>query len=385
MDRKYIMKRKYIKPFLALCLVSLAAAATYYLIKEDYEEGKIRIGKEILVARDMGSGGGISLPRLCGSRGVLVEGNVFNNNIGIEFTDFVTKERIRISSAPKDRAIGCSPDGRWVLYVDSKTIRYDPSYEYIEGEIGGWMGEVVDLYRYEISTGRRERVATVRNELPDYAISPDGKKILLGLKHSFSNKMAVPEWKGLWLSNEWYTDDIVWFPDSSGVALEEQLPNRICVEFFGKDGWAKCFVLGPEVKSDGIDITMIDRENRIYFTGLADPNQPSRSEFLLYRCKMQEKELSCERMVELDRMIYSKMAFLPDGDMVFFNHEKNCISRFSFKRKKAKCIIDNASMTGISQDGRWLIYDRDKMIRTSDGEFSHWQSDLFVRELNTVQ
>lgn len=365
--------------FLALCLVFLVMAIAYYLVeKEVYEgTGKTKLGKEILVAKDQGRGGQTYPERWCGTRGVLNEGD----NIGIEFIDFVTKERIQISPNPHDTAIGCSPDGRWALYSDSKTKQYDKSYEYIEGVFEGWMGEVADIYRYEISTGKKERVATVRREGAYEAISPDGKEILLGTKHSFSLKVAVPQWKGLWLSNEWIKEDAVWFPDSSGVALWDQLPNRICVEFFGKNGWANCFVLGPEVKGKMSGLT-IDRENTIYFTGLEDTNPTTgRGIYLLYRCRVKNKELFCERIVELDRIIYPGLDFLPDGDIIFEDYEKNCIRRALSGQKKARCIIDNAHLIGVSADGKRLAYERSKIITKLDGEFSHHQYDLFVREL----
>lgn len=366
--------------FPALCMVFLLMAVAYYLIgKKGSEAGKTRIGKEILVAKDQGRGGGTYPESWCGSRGVLNKGDNLNDRLGIEFIDFATKERIQISSNAHDRAVGCSPDGRWALYTDSKNIRYDNSYEYIEGEISGWMGEVVDLYRYEISTGKRERVAMVRNnEVPEDAVSPDGKKIFLGFKHSFSNKVAVPEWKGHWLTNEWYPLSARWFPDSSGIALDENFPPRICVEFFGKGGWAKCFALGPEIKGNEVYMAAIDRENRIYFTA---PDDHDPYPLYLYRCKIKDKELFCERMVELDRIISSQINFLPDGDMIFKDKEKNCISRFSPKHKKARCIIDHASLIGVSRDGKWLAYERGIRITKPDGEFSHWQYDLYAREL----
>jgi hypothetical protein len=376
------MESKYIK-LLSLCLVILAATAVYYLTKEDYEGGKTRIGKEILVAKDQGRGGEFFSIGLCGSRGVLNDGDNLNDNIGIEFIDFATKERIQISSNPGHKAIGCSPDGRWVLYVDAKTMRYDPSYEYIEGEIGGWMGEVIDLYRYEISTGKRERVAMVRNEMPAKAISPDGKKILLGMKHSFSNKVLVPEWKGVWLPREWDMNDIVWFPDSSGVALRYHVPNKICVAFFGKRSWANCFALAPEIK-DNISRLAIDRESRIYFTVFenSDPEYLDKGMDFLYRCSIKDKELFCEKIDEHKDNTYGDIAFLPDGDMVFYNYQENCISRIFSGRGKTRCIIDWVYLKGVSADGRWLAYKRSKAITKLSGEFSRWQYDLYVRELH---
>jgi len=50
----------------------------------------------------------------------------------------------------------------------------------------------------------------------------------------------------------------------------------------------------------------------------------------------------------------------------------------SARFEAARCGI---ALYGVSPDGRWLVFDRSKVIETQNGEFSHWQSDLFVIEL----
>jgi hypothetical protein len=372
--------------FLTLFLVILFPLNGCAGLKQGPEERAIRIKgkKEILVAKDVGRGAGVYTPRWCGNNALLFKGK----NIGIELIDLVSKRRVQISSDPHDTPLNCTPDGKWVLYEDSKSMQEDPAYEYIEGELQGWMGNVVDLYRYEVETGTREKVASVRNELGYDALSPDGKKILLGARHSFSTEVAVPEWTGLWLTNEWIVEDAKWFPDSSGVALWGHNPNRICVEFFGEGGWAKCFLLGPEYR-DNIHMLSIDRENRIYIQVREDPDPAADGRRSLYRCGIRDRKLSCKRMFVHDGFIRD-IWFMPEEGTVFLDtYYVNCIRLFPPGRD-ARCVIgsrygevvyDSVGLDGISSDGRWLVFERSNEITKPDGEFSHWQYDLFVIDL----
>src|SRR3990172_11151683 len=122
---KYVMERKHKKLFfLALCLIFLATAIVYYLFKKDaYEAGKTKLGKEILVMRDVGGGGTIYRPNWCGNNALLFR----KGNIGIELIDFISKKRIKISSDRGDWPLNCTPDGNWAFYYHNSPI-LDPEY-----------------------------------------------------------------------------------------------------------------------------------------------------------------------------------------------------------------------------------------------------------------
>jgi hypothetical protein len=269
----------------------------------------------------------------------------------------------------------------------------DPAYEYEEGAFFGWMGNVLDLYRYEIATGRKEKVAIVRGDAGHNMLSPDGEKVFLGARHSFASEVAAVEWKVLWLTdkwNEWSKWSIgkpVWFPDSSGVVLHRDYPNSICIEFFGREGWAKCFELGSEYEKI-IPYIFVDRNGRIYFS-VNDDNFPQvGSRYFLYRCDIKDRALSCERILDLG--YYIEPNFLHNGGMVFKDQGNGCIRRLPLGQYDSGCILDSRSgevvynyisPAWISPDGRRLAFERGNRMTRPDSDFSYLQRDLFVIEL----
>ena len=345
---------------------------------------KTGFGKERLVIRDIGRGADISLPRWCGNNALLFRGD----NIGIEMIDFAKNKRVQISAGRGDMPLNCSSDGKWALYLDTKTFRTDSGDVSLEDEhVKGHElpGYTLYIYGHETATGKKERVAAVSTEGSYDALSHDGSRILLGPGHDYAMGSQVPEWQGVWFTNDWEPYGAKWFQDSSGVVFSRHNPNRICVEFFGKDGWARCFELGPEYKTNVV-LQTVDGENRIYFTA-GEVNDPAiDGRYFLYRCDIKGRELVCKKILERDRL--HRLSFLPDGDMVFEGDD--CILRLSPGQTHAECVVDkrysygryqNIALYGVSPDGRWLVFDRSKVIETQNGEFSHWQSDLFVIEL----
>lgn len=385
------MRKKAIILLSLVILLSLSGyAGTEHRSKTAGTE--IKGKKEVLVARDIGKGDEASGYMWCGKTGLLYK----TEAIGTELIDIITKKKVLISKNPLDRFLNCTPDGRWVLYTDYSSLREDPAYEYEEGAFFGWMGMVLDIYRYDVVTEKTERIAIVRGDVPAEAISPDGKKIFLGARHSFSGEVTVPEWEGLWLTNEWSEwskwdiGEPKWFTDSSGVVLKRYYPNGICVEIFGEHGWARCFDLVRQYRDDIYGFT-VDRENRFYFiqNEQTDRVYQSRSRHTLYRCNISRNEIFCEKILERNRKISYNYGFLPDGSIVFHDG-RNCIRRAFPGQADAECMVgsryenkvyDSVSFIGISPNGRWLVFERSNMITKSDGKFSHWENDLFAIDL----
>jgi hypothetical protein len=253
---------------------------------------KIEGEEEIFVARDVGRGGGIYSLRWCGSSGLIYR---LEDTAEVDLTDFQTKERTPLSLNRYDTLLNCSPDGKRVLYLDSESVRSDEEIEEPKIELApgvfGWLGHTVDMYMYETATGKRTLVARMRSDTPYDALSPVGSKILLGERHGLAAKMAVPEWKGVWFTKRWKPYKAAWFPDSSGVlTYGEGYSNIICVEFFGKGGWAKCFE--QEYNTEALKT---DREKRVYFLaeeplpGEYPQEQPVSFKHLLNRCSLRAR------------------------------------------------------------------------------------------------
>ena len=351
---------------LALALVFLLANC---VTKAHSEEGAgIKGEKEMLVARDVGSGGEIYATRWCGNSALLFQ----VKNIGIEMIDFTTGQKMQVSEDMWSIPLNCTPDGKWVLYEDIRKK---------------------EVYRYEVSTGKRQKIAVVEEGGWWDAVSPDGKRVFLGPMGDGTTDVPVPEWEHLWFSHGWDAYEAIWFPDSSGVLSFVYSPGDMCVEFFGVDGWAKCFDLEPEDK-DNIGGFFIDEENRIYFTESEVPDPIAGKRYQLYRCSIKGRELSCERVFEDKRKFSTWYVLLPDGGMLFQDDEKDCIRRISSGKMVPGCAIgprygdevyDVSLLFGMSQDGRWLVFKRGNRFEKPDGEFSHWEGDLFVIDLKTTK
>ncbi|MBI5559685.1 MAG: hypothetical protein HY883_00210, partial [Deltaproteobacteria bacterium] len=198
--------------------------------------------KEILVAKDIGGGLPFGVIEWCGNDALLINSDKF----GMEWVD-LKGNRVTVSTKNTDHLIGCTPDGKWVLYADWNSAReykdkQGRTPENIVDEGPGWHGSVNDLYRYEIATGTRQKFAVVRDDSGSL-VSPDGLKVLLGNRHDWDIEMPEPRWEKVWFTNEWLADER-WFADSSGIVAEIWgNGSSLGVEIFGEEGWAKEFSL----------------------------------------------------------------------------------------------------------------------------------------------
>ncbi|MFQ5428073.1 MAG: hypothetical protein ACE5EZ_03735 [Thermodesulfobacteriota bacterium] len=343
-------------------------------VAKDVESPARSVGKkEILVAKDIGRGSGGWPLFWCGSDGVVV----YNKEMGIELIKVPSGKRIKISQSKLEYPFNCSPDGRWVVYMDRASTRQDKTDRVLRAEDLGfepeldvwpsWEGYVANLYRYEVATGKRQRFAVVRSDLPAWeVVSPDGLRAFLGSAHNSSIEMPEPKWEPLWLTHsglnkddwDWGQTDGQWFSDSSGVVMPGD--KRLYVEIFGKGGWAKRFAVKPELK-DSISALSVDKNNGIYFLVSDDvPRQP-RTKHSLYRCKIDDKKLSCKEVFYRNRYIFS-YDILSNGDIIFTESDDNCIRRISAKHRNAECVAGgryNAEVLiiGISPDRKWLAYE----------------------------
>jgi len=338
-------------------------------------ESKPKIGgKGILVARDLGRGSGVLSVFWCGSDAIIV----YNEEMGIELVKVPSGERAKVSPNEHDHPFNCSPDGKWVVYMDRTTTRPDKEGKTIaltfddkpfefDPELDVWPvweGYVADLYRYDVATGKKQRFAVVRSEVPAWeVVSPDGTKAFLGGRHNSSIDMPEPWWEPLWFSADdpkdwdWNQTETRWLKDSSGVVRPGH--NKLYVELFGKGGWAKRLAVRPEAK-DSMFALSVDKNGGIYFLVSEGP-EPQLGRFLMYRCKIEDKELSCQVVLNRNSYIIS-YDILPEGDIIFTESDDNCIRRISPKHIKAECVAGGRYhaeifMIGISPDGKWLAYE----------------------------
>jgi hypothetical protein len=113
----------------------------------------------------------------------------------------------------------------------------------------------LDVYRYEVSTGKVEKFAARRNRPESVdVISPDGTKAFIGGRHKTPFEMPEPKWEMRWLKSEWAHLDPIWLADSSGIVtmiFDERNNVSLGVEIFGENGWSKEFIPGRDLNVKG--------------------------------------------------------------------------------------------------------------------------------------
>ena len=402
------MDKKQKKIFLAACLVFLVAAIVYYLTVgispffkggsggiED-TTGKTKLGKEILVMHDIGGGLPYSL-MWCGNSSFLIYGDEF----GTELVDF-NGNTATVSTDSADYPSGCTPDGEWVIFVSRNSHRIDKGRqiaEDLDDEWTEWQGFVMDLYRYEVATGYRQKFAVVRDFGDSGIVSPDGLKIFLGGRHNSIMEMPDPKWEALWLTDE----DVLphfgtrWFADSSGIAtMKLNATYSLIVEFFGKNGWTKQFDINEKTGLVSAVIDAMGEGNTVYLSAVKSylAGEMGKTKYHFFRCEIKDNDLVCEATGEYDERENTIVSgeVLPNGDFIFNRMgEDNCIRRLKHGRTGVECIVDarygNETyeyiyLIAVSPDGKRMAFRRGKISLKPGGRFYAYQHDLFVREFD---
>ena len=327
---------------------------------------------------------------------------IYGSGIGIEWVDFNGKTKV-VSEDKEDIPRGCTPDGKWVLYEDRDSARVYKDKQGRAPEITiedgpGWYGFIMDVYRYEIETGLRQRFAVVRGDSSPL-VSPDGSKVFLGNIHDSTIEMPEPKWETVWLTNEWLYGPTRWFKDSSGIVTMIWWGNgyNLGVEFFGEDGWAKEFSLKMLESGPGVSVHFeaVDENNVLYFYTVESvaTDGPSRRAYNFFSCKIKRKDLICDftsGLEEEEGDNIESLEVIPNGDIVYKGEEDNCIRRIESQGIAAECIADtryfddvylNIAFKGVSPDGRWIAFRRGKMPPKHGERFHVYQYDLFVIDL----
>lgn len=344
------IEKKITFTLLIFCLFFVFAAHNGYTAESQTPSNKhvkIKGAQEILVARDIGGGLPFSLIEWCGNSSLLIYGDEF----GTALLDF-NGNKTTVSSKSTDEPIGSTPDGKWVIYSDRNSSReYRDNFgrvpENIVDEGPGWHGFIMDLYRYEVATDRRQRFAVVRDD-SSALVSPDGSKVFLGNKHDSTIDIPEPKWETVWSTNDWTYLKTFWLPDSSGiVALVWVEDASLSVEFFGKDRWAKEFSLDMLRSPQGANVSLatLDKNKVLHFTTVEDypTDGASRKTYNFFRCKIKRKDLICDFTggfkEDADEHIFS-LKLLPNEDIIFKRDEDNCIRRVKHRGLAATCIAD---------------------------------------------
>jgi len=311
-----------------------------------------------------------------GSKGILVEQNVAlkspvwcgenafvitNETLGVRWVDFLNKKVVTIHRDPYVGAVDCSRDGRWLVYVDTRSSRYDRgTYERL----------VVDFWRYDFKTGQRQKFAIAQG---GGKWSPDGKKFLFyRSKPRYSMEQPQPKWELVWPKTDGSGE---WLADSSGLVIIHN--KKIYVERINE---------GP-IQSFNIDLGYImdlkvDRLNRIYLISRLISSDRKRIEKgLLLRCVMEGDTLECEDALKRNNQIL-RYDITPDGKQIVFLEEGNTCAWYKDGDAEPLCLAQQAVKVNISPDGKWLAFVRHRKIGEQSG-VDIVESDLFVTKFES--
>ena len=123
----------------------------------------------------------------------------------------ISGEKIKIGDYG-DMTLECTNDEKWLIFYDKGSIRYDKA-------IGD--REIVDLWRIELNSKRREKFAVA--DLNDILMlngkifAPTGTKLFLGRKVDESIPMGKPMWEVVGSKGDWRSSSATWLKDGSAI------------------------------------------------------------------------------------------------------------------------------------------------------------------------
>jgi len=388
---------------LALMVVCLLIAVRGYADdKTGVKIDKNKAAKEVLVASFIDNENFDDTPSWCGNDRFMFRGDLISLN----------GKKVHVIRK-NEEFYGCTPDGKWVLYVDKTSEReYRDIWGTVPDEIVDdpytWRTTVLDYYRYEVVTGARQKFA-VAETLSSFIFSPNGKKLLIDRDRSLDIPIDVPkpEWEKVWLTNEWGLDGTYWFSDSLGIVTYGPRFG-IGIELFGKGGWRRAYgyeQLGIPPALDGyLDLLGVDKNNRIYFLikseiySLIDKMSYHTGimRYYVFRCNVKEKAISCEAQGAFEGKDIASPKLLPSGEIIFYKYlgHNSCIWRLRLGENKARCMInkrygsdtyDKVGLDDISPDGKRILFSRAKALKKSKGKDVRYKVDIFVKDLSENQ
>lgn len=351
--------------FISVLFIVFPAGCAKLRQSTDNASIKIKAEKEKLVARD------VKDSLWCGEGGALV---YVKDNDRVFWYEIETGRNLLVSDG-EILPISCTPDGRWLVYLDKGSRRWYEDDRQIP---------VFDLRRYEIATGVQQKISAVYEPVISFdggLVSPDGSKIFLGKRTAGVEKMPEPVWDVVW-SDAGSPAGAAWFSDSSAVVTSywaDGEPNgNLAVEVVSPKRNTVVFHPGDfgEFK-----ILFTDRLNRVYLR-VWDGEVRER----IVRCSLDidRPDMTCRPVLgdSLDIIGFDK--FTGGGTFVFTAEGGMCVRVIYAGRNKTDCLtplLDNLGYFGfgpvmdISPDDKWLAF----QAYRRETDYSH--TDLFVVKL----
>lgn len=313
--------------------------------------------KEILVARDVTLGP----PLWCGDDKFVVS----SERLGLRWIDFLNNKTIKIHSNAYVGGIDWTPDCEWLVYVDTRSGRYDKGSE---------EKSVYDFSRYNFKTGKHQKFAIARG---GGKWSPDGKRFLFnGIKPKSRMDQPDPKWNLVWSQKDWPTGkgfDSAWLGDSSGVVIIND--DKFYIERYEGNKSVQLQPLQVNVDLGDIWNLKVDKLNRIYV--LSRPKLRKEGKTLM-RCQISGNILQCKKIIKEGKeiIVYD---ITPEGENIVFREERNeCAWLLREGSSNAECINPFVgAMVSFSNNGKWLSFVRPRLIEKVRGT-DVYTDDLYV-------
>jgi len=332
--------------FAALWVLGLFGASARGTAVTERGVGVPRAFPEVLVAEDVTP---LAAPVWCGPHIVVVSGG----RTGLRWIDLSTRKTTVINRTGGE--IACSPDGRWIVYVEPKSSRMvdiDPHSPRWDPAVGTMA--VRDFWRYGLEDGRRERFAVAAG---GGQWSPDGTRLLFySVKPRTTVTNTLPLWSLVYSRQQW--------PPGAGFEAAWLEDSRHILILSGRQFYAESVDPGEPIRR--LQATMaaglglrVDRLNRVYL--LSGEQRPAGRRELL-RCRIEDETIVCEPLVSRAGSIVA-FDVTSDGDTIVFSERgSDCLSLWRRSTNDARCVVYGTEKSGfkISPDGSRLAFGRER-------------------------
>lgn len=314
-----------------------AATADVQLQTRPAPDAGTNVTGERLLARDVTFG----QPVWCGNSNLVLQSTEF----GPVILDLSTGRKRKIANSPYVSATSCSPDGKWLILVDTRTGRQD-------------------YLRFNLVTGKKELFAIGYGGI----WSPDGTKVLFTAKSLGSQKsikQPVPQWEFYW-AHEWPAGTggtQAWLADSQGLILGHK------GKFYLQRGQNIAPLdlvsqLSPDNMTLRINRMVVDDQNSLY----VEAGITTTKSFLhrLFKCAFNRNQINCKGITNATEGVVSFDVSRDGNKLVYAEDSDKCLNQINFGVGETRCIAKGVvGNVGISPDAKSVIFFRFR--ETDDG------------------
>ncbi|OIR13937.1 protein TolB [mine drainage metagenome] len=267
-------------------------------------------------------------------------------------------------------AINCSPDGKWLVTVDTDSARYDRDTAGHEDYGHG----VKDFSRINLNSGKNESFAVAQG---GGEWSPDGTKILfIGKAPHLSIKQPDPKWEFYW-SHDWSSGSggvAAWMPDSKNLLLGHR------GKFYLQDGQDLAPLDQMLTRGFGeIAELKIDGRGNIYVSTTNTSDLAMM--YQLFKCSIDIPKIICVKIVGAASGAISFDISRDGQRLVLVNEDNSSLYLTNTATLKSKKIAENVSGSpSISPDGKRVAFYRESNVEIENAGFD--SDDAFVMPLN---